>query len=211
VDPSIGDVFLGALTLNEDVFVALLHSGHAIRTSVVMLALVGLSWMLGHCAILFLNRVPPSGFVIRTLALAGSFLFGALLWVASTWLIGALFTGTPDARASIVVPLAAFAYAPLLLSVFILIPYVGSGVEAVLNTWTLLALVLGVMTVFEIGLARALACALVGWGLTHLLPRVAGGRLDPVFDNTWYRINSARLRAQGEVAAAESVGRLRGP
>jgi hypothetical protein len=209
MDPSFLDVLFGSLTLNKDVYVALSQSSHVVRTSVTTLVVVGLSWMLGHCAVLFMNRVPPRGFVVRTVALAGSFLFGALVWVGSTWVVASVLPGDREVRVWTVLPLTAFAYAPLMLSVLIIIPYVGSGLESVLNTWTLLGLVLAVMTAFEIGFVLALGCALGGWALTRLAPRLAGGRLDPVFNNAWYRVTSGQMHAQGEAAAADSVARLR--
>lgn len=211
MESSFLDVVWGALTLNEAALVALTQSSHSVRTSVFTLLLAGVSWMLGHCAVLFMNRVPPRRFVIRTLGLAGSFALGALFWVGSTWLIAAVLPGNRPVPLAVVLPLAAFAYAPMVLSVLILIPYVGSGVEAVLNTWTLLVLILGVMTTFEVGFVYGLLCALGGWAITRLLPRLAAGRLNMVSDNAWYRVTSAQLRTQGEVAAAESIGRYRSP
>jgi hypothetical protein len=203
------DVVFGALRLNEDVFVALVRSSDVVRISVTTLILVGLSWMVGHCAVLFMNRVPHPRFLVRTLGLAASFLLGALIWVGSTWLIGAVLPGNRQVPLWIVLPLTAFAYAPLVLSILIIIPYVGSGIEAVLNTWTLLALVVGVMVAFEVGFVYALVCAGIGWGITRLLPRLAGGRMNMLFENAWYRVNSGRVRAESELAAAETINRLR--
>ena len=135
------------------------------------------------------------------MGLAASFLVGAMIWVGSTWLIGAVLPGNRQVPLWIVLPLTAFAYAPLVLSVLIIIPYVGSGIEAVLNTWTLLALVVGVMVAFEVGFVYALVCAGLGWGITRLLPRLAGGRMNLLFENAWYRVNSSqracRKRARG--------------
>jgi hypothetical protein len=209
MDPSLRDVVGGALTLNREAFAALVQSEHPIRISTTLLVLIGLSWMLGHCAVLFLNRVPPRRFILRTGALAASFILGALLWVGSAWLVASILPGNRQVPLWNVIPLTAFAYAPLVLSAFIIIPYVGSGIEAVLNTWTLLALVLGLSTAFEIGLVTALLCAGVGWLLTRLFPRLAGGRFNLVFDNAWYRVNSGQVRRQVEEAAAESASRLR--
>jgi hypothetical protein len=209
MDPSLRDIVGGALTLNRDAFVALVQSEHPIRLSTTLLVLIGLSWMLGHCAVLFLNRVPPRRFVFRTLGLAGSFILGALLWVGSAWLVASVLPGNRQVPFWNVIPLTAFAYAPLVLSAFIIIPYIGSGIEAVLNTWTLLALVLAMSTAFEMGLVYALLCAGGGWLLTRFLPRLAGGRLNLVFNNAWYRVNSAQVRRQVEEAAAESVNRMR--
>jgi hypothetical protein len=210
MNPTLREVVGGSLTLNREAFAALVQSEHPILISTTLLVLIGLSWMLGHCAVLFLNRVPPRRFILRTFALAGSFILGALMWVGSAWLIASILPGNRQVPLWIVIPLTAFAYAPLVLSALIIIPYVGSGIEAVLNTWTLLALIVGMSTAFEIGLVSALLCAGVGWLLTRFIPRLAGGRLNLVFNNAWYRVNSGQVRTEMEAAAAESVGRMRG-
>jgi hypothetical protein len=44
--------------------------------------------------------------------------------------------------------------------------------------------------------------------LTRLLPRVLGPRFNALFDNAWSSVTSARMRAEGEAAAAEAVTRL---
>jgi hypothetical protein len=209
MEPSVWDVVSGALRLDDEAFVSLIQSPHVFGLSVIVLALVGLSWMLGHCAMLFMNRVPRGRLLVTAIALAGSFVLGAMIWVASTWLVTTLFPGNRNVPLRAVLPITAFAYAPLVLSVFIIIPYVGSGVEAVLNTWSLLALVVAVHVAFEIGVIEALVCALLGWGLTRLLPRLAGGRLGVIFNNAWYRVSSTGVQAVGESAAADAVVRLR--
>jgi hypothetical protein len=178
--PSLRDVIGGALTLNEDVLVALIQSSHPVALSFVTLGLVGLSWIVGHCAVLFLNRVPPNRFALTTCGLAASFVLGALIWVGSTWLVATVMPGNRNVPLWMVIPMTAFAFAPLVLSVAVMIPYVGSGIEAILNTWTLLALVLAVHAVFGVGIVEALLSALLGWGLTKLLPRIAAGRGSPV-------------------------------
>ncbi|HET6314871.1 MAG TPA: hypothetical protein VFG86_00330 [Chloroflexota bacterium] len=211
MEPGIRDLVGGALTLNGDVLTALLQSSHAVRVAAITLALVGLSWMLGHCAVLFLNRVQPDRFALTTFGLAFSFVFGALIWVGSTWLVATILPGNKNVPAWQIVPMTAFAYAPLVLSVLVIIPYLGSGIEAVLNTWTLLALVVAVRVTFGVGILEALLCAGVGWAVTKLLPRVSGPRLNALFDNAWSGVTSSQMRAQGEAAAAEAVSRLGSP
>jgi len=211
MEPSVWDVISGALRLNDDTFVSFIQSPRVFTQSIIILVLVGTSWMLGHCAVLFLNRVPRGRFLVTAAGLAGSFVLGALIWVTSTWLVTTLFPGNRNVPLRAVLPITAFAYAPLVLSVLTIIPYVGSGVEALLNTWSLLTLVLAVKVSFEIGVLEALVCALLGWGLTRLLPRLAGGRLNVIFNNAWYRVSSTGLQSAGESAASEAVRRLRTP
>src|SRR4051812_1019052 len=137
METSVWDVVSGAFRLNEDTFVSLIQSPHPYALSIIVLVLVGTSWMLGHCAMLFLNQVPRGRFLVTTPGLAGSFVLGALIWVTCTWLVTTLFPGNRNVPLRAVLPITAFAYAPLVLSILIIIPYVGSAVEAVLNTWSL--------------------------------------------------------------------------
>ena len=195
----------GALALEADAFGALLDSPSVLRISLVLLLLSGASWTAGHSAVLFLNRVPPGRFLRRSVSLTCSFVVGILIWVGSTWLIAMLLPNSERVPLLQVLPVAAFAYAPMVLSVFIVLPYVGAGIETILNTWALLALVLAVSIVFHIGVFFALASCLLGWALTKLLPRLLGGR----GDTAWHTLSTADVRAQGQAAAAESVTRLR--
>jgi hypothetical protein len=195
----------GALTLDADAYRALQDSPDALRIGIVLLVSSGLSWTVGHSAVLFLNRVPPHRFVGTSLLLTSSFIAGILTWVGSTWLIATLFPASERVPLVRVVDVAAFAYAPIVLSIFIVLPYIGAGIETVLNTWALLALVLAVSVAFQLSLATSLLACLLGWALTKLLPRLLGGRVD----TAWNQLTTAKVRARGEAAALESVTRLR--
>src|SRR5262245_57982205 len=113
----IGGILWGALTLNRDSFVALAQSERPLLLSTITLVIVGLSWIIGHCAILFLNQVPPKRFVATAASFAGSFVLGALIWVGCTWLVATIAPGGRNVPLRAVLPLTAFAYAPLMLSI----------------------------------------------------------------------------------------------
>ena len=197
----------GALTLDADAYLALQDGPGVLRVSIVLLLASGLSWTLGHCAVLFLNRVPPARFLRRCLLLTCSFIAGVLVWVGSTWLIATLFLSSERVPALRILPVAAFAYAPVVLSVFIVLPYLGAGIETLLNTWALLALVLAISVAAQLSLPAALAACALGWVLTKLLPRLLGGRLN----TAWHSVTTAAVRARGQAAAVESVRQLRNP
>jgi predicted small integral membrane protein len=209
MDSSAGDVIWGAFTLDPNAYRALQDSNHVLRISVVLLVLAGLCWTAGHCAILFLNRVPRGRLLRTTAALTCSFIVGVLIWVASTWVVASLLFGNDRVPLWKILPIAAFGYAPLVLGVLIIIPYIGTGIETLLNTWTLLALVLAVSAAFELSIVEALVSAVLGWALTKLLPRLAGGHMTHIFNNAWHRVNAHQVRMQGEAAATESAARLR--
>jgi hypothetical protein len=206
---SVFDVIWGALTLNGDAYRALLAGPHPLRISAAVLVLVGLSWTLGNSAVLFFNRVQPDRFLTTLVTLALSFVLGVLIWTALIWLIAVVLFRVRDVSISTAVPIAAFGYAPVVLSIFILIPYVGTGLETILNTWALLAMLVAVMVSFDMGFFEALICTLLGWGLTKLAPRFAQGPFGRVFNNAWYRVSARQARATGEESAAAALARLR--
>jgi hypothetical protein len=104
MEPSVWDVISGALRLNDETFVSLIQSSHVYALSIIILALVGTSWMLGHCAVLFLNQVPRGRFLVTMIGLAASFVLGALIWVTSTWLVTTLFPGNRNVPLRMVCP-----------------------------------------------------------------------------------------------------------
>lgn len=203
---TIAAAFWGALTLDADAYRALQDSPGVLRVSIILLLLSGISWTAGHCAVLFLNRLPPGRFLRRGLSLTCSFIAGILIWVGSTWLIATLLSSEAVSPLRIL-PVAAFAYAPIVLSVLIVLPYLGGGIETILNTWALLALVLAISVAFDLSIPLALVSSLLGWVVTKLLPRLLGDRLD----TAWHAVSTANVQAQGQAAAAESLTRLRKP
>jgi hypothetical protein len=210
-DASILSVIGGALTLNGDQYRALLASAHPLRVSVAVLLLIGLSWTLGNSAVLFFNHVPPDRFVVTVLTLAVSFVLGILLWTGSIWLLAVVLFGVRGVPLWTIVTIAAFGYAPVVLSVLVLIPHLGLGLETVLNTWALLAMLVAVMVSFNMGFFEALVCTLLGWCVVKLAPRFAHGRLGRVFNTAWYQVSGKQARAIGEAAAVEASARLRNP
>src|SRR5213592_742595 len=105
MEPSVWDVISGALRLNDEAFVSLIQSDHVYGLSIIILVLVGTSWMLGHCAMLFLNQVPRGRFLVTAVGLAASFVLGALIWVTSTWLVTTLFPGNRNVPLRAVLPI----------------------------------------------------------------------------------------------------------
>src|SRR5262249_15131611 len=92
----------------------------------------------------------------------------------------------------------------------VIIPYLGTGLETVFNTWALLALVVAVSVAGDIGLIAALLCALGGWALTKVLPRLAGGRLGTVFQDAWYTVSVRQIRGPGEAGASAPAAMILG-
>jgi hypothetical protein len=206
---SVFEVIGGALTLNGDTYRALVESPHPLRLSAAVLVLVGLSWTLGNSAVLFFNRVRPGRFVTTVITLSLSFVLGILIWTALIWLIAVVLFRVRDVPITSPVTIAAFGYAPVVLSILVLLPYVGLGLETILNTWALLAMLVAVMSAFNMGFFEALVCTLLGWAAVKLAPRFAQGPFGRVFNNAWYQVSAQKARAIAEESAASAQAGLR--
>jgi hypothetical protein len=162
----------GALRLDSDAVRALQTAPDPRLAGATVLLLAGLSFALGDAVVLVINRVPRARFLATSVALAGLVFAGALLWVGTISLLAAVLFGRASSVDGLL--LAGFAYVPLTLTVFTLVPYLGLGLESLLSAWALLAMVVGAMAAFGMDFFPALGCAGPGWVLTRLAPRLFG-------------------------------------
>jgi hypothetical protein len=162
----------GALRLDADAVRVLQTAPDPRLSGATVLLLAGLSFALSDAVVLVINRVPRGRFVATSVALAGLVFAGALLWVGTISLLAAVLFGRASSADGLL--LAGFAYVPLTLSVFTLIPYLGLGLEALLSAWTLLAMVVAAMAAFGMDFFPALGCTVPGWVLARLAPRLFG-------------------------------------
>lgn len=122
--------------------------------------LAGMSSMLGHVAILMLNR-------IRGLHVVSSL-------VLRRWL---------PAEGLLLVAL--LAVAPLTLSFITALPHVGLGIGRVLEGWSYVILWFGTSKVFGLGWATSLAVTLAGWIVMQALSRLLTRPLGWLLSRLW--------------------------
>ena len=122
---------------------------------------------------LFANRVKPARFFFTSAIGAALFLFAYAFLVLSTWAVSRLpwAPHLPLAELAIVFALS---YAPLLFSFFGALPYLGPGILTLLRIWHLLAMVVGLSAVAQIGLFPAAAYVAVGWTVMIFAERSFG-------------------------------------
>jgi hypothetical protein len=140
----------------------------------VLILFAGLSVGLGtQSVVLLVNRVTPLRFAINLALSAALYVASALLWMASIWLIGRyVFEKTvPFVQ---VVGAVSLAYVPLLFGALILLPYVGPAIGALLETWSLVAVLTAVAFVYQFSIWRSLACVALGWLLLQAVRRLLG-------------------------------------
>jgi predicted Abi (CAAX) family protease len=169
----LGDLIGGSFSLNQAVFrsIVRLPTGQTIALLVVLAA--GFSLAVGQSIILFVNRVKPVRFVFSLLLNAVLFAFGFLFLVFSTWLTGWLPGFVPIPWHSLVTGLG-LSYVPLLFSFLGALPYAGVPILNVLSVWHLLAMVVGVGAIAQVGGANAFTHVALGWFTLHLLQGTVG-------------------------------------
>jgi hypothetical protein len=200
VDPSLWQQITGAWGLDRSAFEAALQSSHGMRDALIILLLGGIMETLGQSVVLILNRVSRSRFAVA-LGLGGlQLILEATLWIFASWLIVTLLVG-PRASLATSVRVIGMAYAPLILSIFVFLPYIGILIGYILRGWVLLAVLVGTAVAFDLQpLGAALAAGLGFLGRWVVLAAFArfGGRL-----NTWILRTST-----GQVAPVQSADAL---
>ncbi len=148
--------------LDPDAFRSIPNTGGANLLTLMILFLAGVSETLGQSAVLFANKVTPRRFAM-SLGLSGAtFIFGVLISISTIWLIGTFIFHADQPIISIMREVS-LGYAPFLFGFFILLPYMGSFLEHVLEVWSLLAIIVAVIVTLHLHFWQALVCTLVGW------------------------------------------------
>jgi hypothetical protein len=171
--PPFGVTVRQALALDERIFTAIQTAPNGLAVALAVVFLAGLSEALGQSLILFLNRVSPRRFGLALFLSAGSHVVGYLVWATSIWLVGA-YAFSQEQSFEILVRVVGLAYAPQLLSFFILTPYLGSFFSLLLSIWSLLATVVAIQIAVDLTLWQALICSGLGWLLVQAWRRTLG-------------------------------------
>lgn len=163
----------GALRLDPAVFRAAQTNTNAIWLTLVILLLAGTSQTLGQSVVLLANKVTPRRFAFSLLLSGALFVVDVLIWAAIFQAVGRLVFGVqlPFNQMAIVVGLA---YAPLVLSFFVLLPYAGSFLKHVFDIWSLLAMLVATSVALHLDFWQALFCVLLGWAIIQTLQYTIG-------------------------------------
>ena len=157
---------LAALTLDE---AAMSAAGTWDALGVAVLA--SLSTMLGHSAVLALNRIRGLR-LLSTLVLNAVVLSSLrILQAAITWTVAGIVLGHPVPLLDLVI-VALLSLAPQVFGVVTAMPHAGLFIGRVLEGWQYLVLVVGVSATFGVTLATALGITLVGWVVMQMVSRL---------------------------------------
>ena len=157
----------------------------------LIIFLAGLSVGLGsQSVVLLVNRVTPARFAVNLLLSAAIYLAGALIWMASIWLIGRYVFATTIPFMQVVAAVS-LAYVPLLYAALVLLPYIGPAIGVLLELWSLAIAVAAVGVAYRLPAWKALLCVVLGW-LLLLLARFLLGRPAARLDRWLWTITTGR-------------------
>lgn len=163
----------GALTLNPEAFKLIQTLPLSTRAALYIVLLAGFSQAIGQGLVLFINRVKPFRFVLSLLIASILFAFGYIFWTLSTWLASNLLFGW-DTSFFTVARTLGLAYAPLMLSFFVALPYLGVPISVLLSVWSFLTFLTGLRVALGIGVWQAFWCSALGWAVFEVLQRTIG-------------------------------------
>lgn len=151
-----------ALALDPKVFQFVETYPQSAWVVVGIVFLAGVSTLLGHSAVLFINRVRRSRFVISLIVSGIVYIISYAVWGFVVWLAGyVLFEVNPPFTQFL--RIMGLSTAPLVFGFFILIPWMGPFIGKVLNIWSFLILLAIVEFQFNIGFWGALIVVGLGW------------------------------------------------
>ena len=134
------EAITNALKLNPEVLQVVEQYPWSAWVVAGIVFLAGASTLLGQSAVLFINRVRKSRFVISLVTNGFIFIVSYIVWGFIVWLVGFfLFDINPPFGQF--VRMVGLSTAPLVFSFFVLIPWMGPFVGKVLNVWSLVILI----------------------------------------------------------------------
>lgn len=154
--------------------------------------LAGASTLLGQSAVLFINRVRKSRFVISLITNGLIFIVSYIVWGFIVWLAGRILFNI-DPPWGQFVRMVGLSTAPLVFGFLVLIPWMGPFVGKVLNVWSLLILVAIVEFQFKIGLLGAVVCVGLGWLASLALTNTIGKPIAALRNKIFQRVTGSKL------------------
>ncbi len=163
----------GAMALDPEAFRLIETLPGGVKVSLYVLLLAGFSQAIAQSIVLFVNRVKPIRFVLSLGMATILFVISTAFWVLSVWLVSHVLYRA-DTSFLTAFRVLGLAYAPLLWSFLVAMPYLGVPIGVVLSIWSLLSFVRGFDIVTGLGRWSALWCAIAGWIVFQIMQRTIG-------------------------------------
>lgn len=159
--------------------------------------LAGASVLLGHSAVLFINRVRRSRFVISLITNGIIFIISYFVWGFTVWLIGRILFQM-DPPWTQFVRMVGLSTAPLVFGFLVLIPWMGPFLGKLLNIWSMLILIAIVEFQFKIGFWGAVACVALGWLASLAFTNTIGRPVAALRNKVFQLVSGSKLDSTGE-------------
>lgn len=141
----------------------LYQSGMAVAVSYTILFLAGIAFTLEKVFIMILNKEPKRKVIMMTLYSAFGFFVSVIMWMLTTYIIARIFFQDSKEFASVFFSMAPLAFAPALLLVFAIIPWIGIAIEWIIYGWIFLLLFIVVQGMLKLTFWDTVFSAGVGY------------------------------------------------
>lgn len=146
--------------------------------------LAGTSTMLGHIAILLLNKISGLRLVTSLLLSFVTLVFLYASQGAVTWAVATVTLRRPLPLVPLIA-VALLALAPLVFNFITALPHLGLGIGRLLQAWSFLVFWLGVGVTFQLSWPWALGFTISGWLVMQLASRLLHRPLGWVYSRLW--------------------------
>ncbi|MFB2892946.1 hypothetical protein ACE1CI_08375 [Aerosakkonemataceae cyanobacterium BLCC-F50] len=167
------ELIWGAIALKPEAFQQITTLPDGVLLALLIVLLAGLSRAIGQGIVLFLNRVKPLRYFLSLLVGAILFASSYIFWVLSTWLVSSLIFRENTSLISFASTLG-LSYTPLILGIFIALPYLGVPISIILSLWSFLAYLVGLKVAFSSNTWEAFWAGVLGWVVFEILQRTIG-------------------------------------
>ncbi len=171
-----------AIRFDPTVFRDIQLATNGFSISLIIVLLAGLSEALGQSVVLFANKVKPRRFIASLLVSGVIFAVVVVCWTLSIWLINSILLGHGDvASFADTFRVVGLGYSPLILGFFILLPFLGGPIAALLAAWSFILVLFGLRYAFDFSLMEAAYASVFGWLLYIVIKNTIGYPLTAAF------------------------------
>jgi hypothetical protein len=204
----------GILSLNPETFSQLQTSPDGLSVALWMLLLGTISDVLGDSPLLFINRMSPGRFAAALGIETILSLVRLVVWLLGFWLFLLILRGGAASLSNVVLVLG-LGYAPMLLSILVVIPTFGPFLGRVIQAWTLVAILASIAVATSSNPWQVLAPGIIAILIIVLLRRASDRFSVAVLGNLSRRLVGVdvmrRTRAMDPaMAMAGSAGKRQG-
>jgi hypothetical protein len=199
------ELITGAIALRPSVFEQIQQLPAGTLTALLIAVISGFSQAIGQGIVLFINRVKPIRFILSLLLAAILEAFSYIFWAFSTWLIIIVLLGISPSLTTLltVTRTLGLAYAPLLFSFLVALPYLGVPISVILSIWSFLAFLVGLIITLGLTLWQAFWGAALGWAVFQISQRTIGRPLASL--GQWLENTVAGVKLVSDLKEIEQI------